>query len=120
VGVAGLEELAVRRAGLRDGVLDELVEGLRDEEPRGEAETLELPAEEEVGDEPPEADEDRDEGDPREEEAQRVARAVPDVRQRDGLQRRRHRRSHLLVIPGPRHRRALASPARVAEDWRRT
>jgi len=79
VGVAGLEELAVGRAGLRDGVLDELVEGLRDEEPRGEAETLELPAEEEVGDEPPEADEDRDEGDPREEEAQRVARPVPDV-----------------------------------------
>lgn len=117
VGVAGLEKLAVRRAGLRDGVLDELVEGLRDEEPRGEAEALELPAEEEVGDEPAEADEDRDEGDPRQEEAQMVARAVPDVRQRDCLQRRRHRRRHLLVIPGPGHGLALASPTRVAEDW---
>lgn len=86
VGVAGLEELAVGRAGLRDGVLDELIDDLRDEEPHGEAEALELPAEEEVGDEAAEADENRDEGDPREEEAQRVAPPVADVRQRDGLQ----------------------------------
>jgi hypothetical protein len=39
------------------------------------------------------------------------------VRQRDCLQRRRHRRRHLLVIPGPGHGLALASPTRVAEDW---
>jgi len=108
MGVAGLEQLAVRRAGLRDGVLDDLIEDLRDEEPRGEAEALELPTEEEVGDETAEADENRDEGDPREEETQRVAPAVADVRQRDGLQRGRHRRRHLLVVRRSGHRRALA------------
>uniref|UniRef100_A0A0A9DC24 Phosphatidic acid phosphatase-related / PAP2-related n=1 Tax=Arundo donax TaxID=35708 RepID=A0A0A9DC24_ARUDO len=119
VGVAGLEQLAIRRAGLRDGVLDELVEDLRDEKPRGKADALELPAEEEVGDEAAQADEDRDEGDPREEEAQRVSRAVADVGERDGLQRRRHRCSHLLVIRRPGHRRALASRPASPEDRRR-
>jgi hypothetical protein len=62
-----------------------------------------------VGDEAAQADEYRDEGDPREEEAQRVAAAVPDVSQRDGLQRRRHRLRHLLVLPHPRHRRRSRS-----------
>ncbi len=98
VGVAGLEQLAVDRARLRDGVLDELVEELGGEEARGEADALELPAEEEVGDEPAQADEDRDEGDPGEEEAERVPAAVPDVGQRDRLQRRRHLRRHLLEL----------------------
>lgn len=103
VGVAGLEKLARGRAGLRDGVLDELVEDLRDEEPRGEADALQLAAEHEVGDEAAEADEDGDEGDPREEEADLVAPVVADVGERDGLERRRHRRGHLLVLTRPGH-----------------
>ena len=103
VGVAGLEQLAIGRAGLRDGVLDELVEDLREEEPHGEADALQLAAEHEVGDEAAEADEDGDEGDPGEEEAEPVAPRVADVGERDGLERRRHRRRHLLVLPRPRH-----------------
>jgi hypothetical protein len=113
VGVAGLKQLAVGRAGLRDGVLDELVEELRNEEPCSEADALEFPAEEEVRDEAAQADEDRDEGHPREEEAKRVAAAVPDVGQRDGFQRRRHRLRHLLVLPHPCHRRRSRLPPRT-------
>lgn len=90
MGVADLEGGAHRRgSGLLDGGLDELVEDLREEETEGEAEALQLPPEEEVRDEAAKADEDRDEGHPRQEVAQGVAALVPDVGQRHRLQHRR-------------------------------
>ena len=89
VGVADLEDGAHRRgAGLVDGGFDELVDDLGDNEAEGEAEALQLPPEDEVGDEPTKADEDRDQGHPRQEVAQGVAPRVPDVGQCNRLQRR--------------------------------
>ncbi|KAL9228013.1 hypothetical protein vseg_003637 [Gypsophila vaccaria] len=64
VGVAGLEGNAGVGAGLGDCCLDEFVDDLGDEEAQGEAQPLDLPPEEEVGDEPPEGDEHRDQGHP--------------------------------------------------------
>jgi len=79
LGVAGLEGGAGIGPGLVHWGLDELVEDLGDDEAEGEAEALELAAEEEVGDEATEGDEDGDEGHPREEVAKGVAAPVPDV-----------------------------------------
>lgn len=80
VRVAGLEGgTRLEGACLLDGGLDEFVEELGDENAKGEEHALELAAEEEVGDEPTNAYEDRDERDPGQEMAEPIAPSVADV-----------------------------------------
>jgi len=93
VGVAHLEEGAGGGAGLLDGGLDDFVDELRQDEAQSEEHALELAPEEEVGDEAAEGDEDGHQGNPRQEVPYAVAPLVAHVRQRHGLQRRRHGRS---------------------------
>ena len=76
VRVAGLQQNAGLGPGLLDGGLDQLVDELRDHEAQPEEDGLELSPEENVGQEAAEADEDRDEGDPRQEVPQLVASLV--------------------------------------------
>lgn len=95
VGVAHLEESAGGGARLLDGGLDEFVDELRDDEAHREEDALELAAEDEVRDEAAQGDEHGDQGHPRQEVPHAVASLVPHVRQRHGLQRRRHRAESL-------------------------
>lgn len=64
VGIARLEESTGLGTSLLDKGLDEFVDELGDDEAKSEEHGLELSAEDEVGDETTEADEDRDERDP--------------------------------------------------------
>lgn len=64
MGVADLEKGAGFGPGLLEGGLDEFVDELGDQEAQSEAHPLKLAAEEEVGDEAAEGDEDRDKRDP--------------------------------------------------------
>lgn len=98
VRVARLQEGARIRSRLLYRRLDKLVEELRDQEAKSEAEPLDLAPKEEVRDETAERDKDGNERDPCEEEPQRVAALVPNVGQGYGFHRRRHRRRQLFEI----------------------
>lgn len=87
MGIAHLEEGAGVGSGLLDRFLDDLVNELRNEQPEREEDALELAAEDDVGDEAAEADEDGDQRDPGQEMPQLIALPVPDVRESHRLQR---------------------------------
>lgn len=80
MGVTGLERGAGVGARLLNGFLDELVEELGNGEAEGKENGLELAAENEVGQEAAEADEDGDERDPGKEKPQCIPSLVADVR----------------------------------------
>ncbi|GLT89732.1 hypothetical protein SLE2022_077070 [Rubroshorea leprosula] len=64
MGIAGFQESTGLGSRLLDGFLDEVVDELRYKEAESKEHALELAAEDEMGNEPTEADEDRNERDP--------------------------------------------------------
>ncbi|RDY07128.1 hypothetical protein CR513_08801, partial [Mucuna pruriens] len=85
VGITHLQKRAGSGPGLLDRGLDDFIDELRHDQAHREEHSLELAPEDEVGNEPAQADEHGDQGHPRQEVPHAIAPLIPHVRQRHGL-----------------------------------